>query len=71
MRNWPIKQGAAILGCHEKKFPQAWDPSVRKVARLMLADPARTTADICEAMQRIVREREADGLERPVAVGAA
>jgi len=56
---WTCKQGAVVLDLRNPaSFPKAWNPSRRKVALLMLANPLNTWAEIHEEMQLITRERQ-------------
>lgn len=46
-----IKELGLILGCNPKKAPQALQPALRKMALLMIADPARGMAMLSEAIE--------------------
>lgn len=49
---WSCTDGAAVLHVKPTKFSQAVAPAYEKIARLMVADPVRTLADLNEAMTR-------------------
>lgn len=55
---WTIKEAGAVLGVHPNKVPQALRPALEKVARLLVADPAKTLVDLTAVMQRIVAESD-------------
>lgn len=47
---WRDKEAAPILGVHPAKVSQSLTPALRKIARLMQADPLKTLDAIREAM---------------------
>lgn len=51
---WDCERGAAALGLSNKyRFSEALNPSLRKLALLMLLDPTATMADLTDAMKRL------------------
>lgn len=57
---WSLKEAAAVLGIHERRVSQALDPCMTKIARLYVADGAKTLALLNEFVQieyeRVCRE---------------
>lgn len=64
-RVWPLKSAGLVLGVHPKKTGQAIDPAFRKVATLMLADPALTLAELHRWTVIVRTEAAARGVELP------
>lgn len=54
-----MKDAAAILDVAPTKVTQAIGPAFIKVARLMLADPARTMAELLATMNDLNRDHRA------------
>lgn len=47
-----------MLGVHPAKVSQSLNPALLKIARLMLADPLRTSLDIIAAMRELRIEQD-------------
>lgn len=62
---WSCKEAAHVLGIHPCKVPQALDPALTKIAKLMLADPLKTWGDLYVVMKRLEEERERDDTATP------
>lgn len=56
---WSIKEAGHVLGVNPKKVSQALTPALHKIARLMLADPVATVAELHAAMASIAAEQQA------------
>lgn len=69
---WSLREAAEVLDIHERRVSQALDPCMTKVARLYVANGAKTLALLNEFVQieyeRVRREQtiqwEAEEVER-------
>jgi hypothetical protein len=53
---WSLKETARVLGIHPNKVPQALTPALFKIAKLMIADPIRTSRELLYAMEQVEQE---------------
>lgn len=56
---WSCKDGATVLHVAPERFSQAVGPAFEKIAKLMLADPQRTMAELLSVMQDLNNDRRA------------
>lgn len=56
---WSVKDGAEVLEIAPERFAQATAPAFVKVAKLMLADPQRTMAELLSVMADLNQDRHA------------
>lgn len=60
---WSGKAASGVLGCHPKKARGLVDTAMRRVALLMLSDPADTHADLSTWIDLVRAETLANGIE--------
>ncbi|MGH7176566.1 MAG: hypothetical protein ACREJC_04220 [Tepidisphaeraceae bacterium] len=59
MTGWSCKDAAQVLDVSPTKVSQATGPAFIKVAKLMLADPQRTMAELLSTMNDLNRDHRA------------